>query len=88
MVLACVPEPQSSVVPSLDRLSQDIQYSDKLMANGSITSAMRQQNSLSCQRAFSVSYSAYPFVRWSCFMEANSPGDAAQAAAQPKQGDL
>ena len=88
MVLACMPKPQLSAVPSSDRLSQDILQSDKLMAKGSITSAVPRQNSLSCQQAFSVCYSAYPFIHWSCFMEANAPGDAAQAAAQSKRGKL
>ena len=49
---------------------------------------MRHQNSVSCQQSFSVCYSACPFVRWSCFMEANAPGDATQAVAQPKSGEF
>ena len=56
----------------------------KMIAKGSITSSTRHQNSLSYQRVFHVCYLAYPFVRWSCFVQANTPGDAAQAAAQPK----
>ena len=57
------------------------------MAKGTITYTMRHQNSRSCRWGCSCCYSAYPFVRW-CFMEANAPGDAAQAAAQLKKGKL
>ena len=54
MVLAWMPKPQSSAVPSADRLSQDILLSDKMMAKGSITSAMHHESNLSCRRASSV----------------------------------
>ena len=36
----------------------------------------------------SVRSSAYPFVRWLCFMEVNAPSDAVQAAAQPRRRKL
>ena len=49
---------------------------------------MWHQNSLSCQRAFTVWDSACPLVRWPCFFEANAPGDDVQVAAQPKRGNL
>ena len=88
MVLENMPEPQSSAVPSPHKVLKDIQWSDKLMAKGLTTSAMHHQNHLSCQREFSVCYSSYPFVYWSCFMEANAPGDAMLATAQPKRGNL
>ena len=58
------------------------------MAKGSMTSAMSDQNSPACQHAVVVFYSVYPFIRWSCFMDANAPGDAAQAAAQPTIGTV
>ena len=49
---------------------------------------MRHQYSLSIQRALRVCYSTYHFVCWSCIMEANAPGDAAQAAAKPQNGKI
>ena len=50
---------------------------------------MHYQNSISFHRESSVSYFAYPCVCWSCFMQANAPGDAAAcAAAQPKMGEV
>ena len=80
-------DPVSSAETSLDR-SQEILWSDQLIPKGSITSAMRHPDNLSCQRALSVCYSAYPDVLWSRFMEADAPGDAAQVAAQPNRGEL
>ena len=45
------------------------------MATGSITFVKTEH------RAFIAYCSAYPFVRWSCFVEASATIDAAQAAA-------
>ena len=85
MVLACTPKPQSSVVPSPDRLSQYILQSNIMIAKGWIISAMHYPKNLWCQRAFSFCYCAYPFVCRSCVMETNAPCDFCKQQHNPKE---